>query len=223
MKNEINLLKNYPKTNRDLKQRLEHKSKHDQEIAKKFGYDFFDGERRFGYGGYNYNEKFWKNVIPDFIEYYKLNNDSSILDVGSGKGFMLYDFLKYLPKSKLRGIDISQYAYDNCINEMKEHLDVGNAVNLPYEDNSFDLVISIVTLHNLKIDDLKKALNEIQRVSKKDSFITLDAFSNDIEKEAMEAWNLTAETVMHTKDWIDFFRDAGYTGDYYWFMPISKN
>ena len=154
-----------------------------------------------------------KGIFEDFIGMWDNSVDEDICK----------ELIKYYDWTIKNNYNISQYAYDNCINEMKEHLDVGNAVNLPYEDNSFDLVISIVTLHNLKIDDLKKALNEIQRVSKKDSFITLDAFSNDIEKEAMEAWNLTAETVMHTKDWIDFFRDAGYTGDYYWFMPISKN
>ena len=35
----------------------------------------------------------------------------------------------------------------------------------------------------------------------------------------MEAWNLTAKTVMHVDEWKSFFAEVGYTGDYYWFIP----
>jgi len=219
MGKEINLLKNYPRTVRDTSLRQKNKSESDQEIARRFDYDFFDGERKYGYGGFNYNEKYWKNVIPDFIDFYSLNNDSSILDIGCGKGFMIYDFLKYLPEINIKGIDISEYAIKNCKEEVKDNLIIGDAKNLPFDDNSFDLIISIVSIHNLGINDCSKSLSEINRVSKKNSFITVDAYKTEEEKQLMHDWNLTALTIMSCNEWVSFFKENNYKGDYYWFKP----
>ena len=219
MGKEIDLMKSYPKTKRDLSKRLEEKTEQDRIIARKFGKEFFDGDRRAGYGGYYYHPRFWERVVLDFKEYYNLSSESKILDIGCAKGFMLYDFARLIPGITVRGIDISKYAIENAKEEIKEFVQVGNAVDLPFEDNSFDLVISITTLHNLEKENLKKALQEIMRVTKKDAFITVDAYRNEEEKRRMEAWNLTALTVMHTKEWERFFKEVGYSGDYYWFIP----
>ncbi|RXJ93841.1 methyltransferase type 11 [Malaciobacter molluscorum] len=216
---EIDLMKNYPKTKRDLTKRLEEKTSEDRALARKFGKEFFDGERSHGYGGFQYNPRFWEPVIPTFKEFYNLNENSKILDIGCAKGFMLYDFKRLIPGIKVKGLDISQYAIENAKEEVKNNLQVGNAIELPFEDNSFDLVISITTLHNLNKEDMKKALKEIMRVTKKDAFITLDAYKDDDEKRKMEAWNLTALTMMHVQEWKKFFEEAGYNGDYYWFIP----
>ena len=132
---------------------------------------------------------------------------------------MLYDLKKNIPGIKVNGIDISEYAIKNSLKEIKEDLIVGNATNLPYEDNSFDVVISINTVHNLDIENCAKALKEIQRVSKKHSFITVDAYRNDKEKESMYAWNLTAKTIMSVEEWVNFFDKNDYKGDYFWFIP----
>ena len=132
---------------------------------------------------------------------------------------MLYDLKKNIPGIKVNGIDISEYAIENSLKEIKEDLIVGNATNLPYEDNSFDVVISINTVHNLDIENCAKALKEIQRVSKKYSFITVDAYRNDKEKELMYAWNLTAKTIMSVEEWVNFFNKNDYKGDYFWFIP----
>ena len=115
MGKEINLLKNYPKSNRNINERLESKTEENRNIARKFDKEFFDGDRSTGYGGFKYNEKYWKNVVKDFKDYWKLKDDSSILDVGCAKGFMLYDFKKILPNLKVKGIDISKYAIENSI------------------------------------------------------------------------------------------------------------
>ena len=131
---------------------------------------------------------------------------------------MLFDFLQFLPSLKVTGIDISEYAIENSIKEIKQFQQVADARELPFEDNSFDLAISINTLHNLDREGCAKGLSEIERISKK-RFITVDAYSNDDEKIAMEGWNLTALTVMHVDEWKDFFKENGYTGDYYWFIP----
>ncbi len=216
---EIDLLKNYPKSKRDISKRLEYKSEEDRLIARKFDKEFFDGERKHGYGGFSYNEKYWRNVINDFIQYWKLNNESSVLDIGCAKGFMLYDLSLALPKIKYAGIDISKYAIENSIDAVKDNLSVGNATKLPYEDKSFDVVISINTLHNLEESDFKIAVNEINRVSKKFSFITVDAYRNEEEKEKINAWNLTAKTIKSTEKWKEFFKEINYKGDFYWFIP----
>ncbi len=219
MGQEIDLLKNYPKTKRDLEKRLNEKTEEDRAIAKKFEREFFDGERRTGYGGFQYNPRFWQPVVPTFKDFYKLNKNSSILDVGCAKGFMLHDFKKLIPGIKVSGIDISNYAISNCIETVKSDLRVADARDLPFEDNSFDLVISITTIHNFDIEGCKTALKEIERVSKKDSFITVDAYHNENEKKIMQAWNLTAETILHVDDWKKLFNEARYKGDYYWFIP----
>ena len=172
-----------------------------------------------GIGGFYYNPKFWQQVMPDFISHFNLTKNSKILDVGCAKGFMLYDFTRFIPGIEVKGIDISQYAIDNCIPEIKENLTVANALELPFDDNQFDLVISITTVHNLEIEECKKSIKEISRVSKKNSFITVDAYRNEEEKKAMMDWNLTAKTILHVDDWKKMFEEIGYKGDFYWFVP----
>lgn len=216
---EINLMEKYPQTKRNPNERLERKTREDETTAKKFGKDFFDGNRKYGYGGYNYNPKFWSGVVRDMIDYYGLKSGQKILDVGCAKGFMLFDFMEALPGISIRGIDVSSYAIKNSKPEVKPFLSVGNAKNLEnFKDKEFDLVISINTIHNLPLEGCKQSLREIQRVGR-DAFITVDAWRNEDEKERMNNWNLTAETFMHVNEWKKLFDEVGYFGDYYWFIP----
>lgn len=216
---EIDLLKNYPKSKRKLDERAAKKTVSIRSVARLFGKEYFDGPRDYGYGGYQYNSRFWQPVLPDFVKKYHLGSRSSILDVGCGKGFMLYDFSKLIPGITLMGLDVSPYALEHAMEEMKPHLVLGNARNLPFASKSFDLVISINTIHNLPPEECKTALKEIMRVTKKDAFVTVDAFRNGEEKKRMDDWNLTALTYMSAHEWKQFFREAGYRGDYYWFIP----
>ena len=216
---EINLLESYPQAKRNVSERGNIKTDEDKKIARQFGKEFFDGDRRYGYGGYSYDSRFWELVVPDFQKQYSLNDSSSILDVGCGKGFMLFDFSRLIPGITVSGIDISEYAIKNSMSEVKEHLRVGCASKLPYEDNTFDVAISINTIHNLDRDKCKLALQELERVSKVGSFVSVDAYRTEEEKKRMEDWNLTAKTFMHVDEWKVFFAEAGYTGDYYWFIP----
>ncbi len=219
MENEINLMVNYPQSKRNLKERSNERTEEDRCIARRFDKEFFDGDRRHGYGGYQYHSRFWQLVIPTFRDYYNLTAESRILDVGCGKGFMIYDFTRIIPGISITGIDISEYAIANVKKEIKSYVQVADARQLPFEDNSFDLVVSITTLHNLKREDCQKSLQELERVSRGNKFITVDAYRNDDEKKCMNMWNFTALSYMHVDEWKKFFKDAGYTGDYYWFIP----
>ncbi len=216
---EINLLENYPKSKRNLDERQERKTPEVQRIARQFGKEFFDGDRLYGYGGYQYHPRFWQPVVPVFQNHYGLTQESRILDVGCAKGFMLHDFLQLIPGIKVRGIDISEYAIENAVADMKPFVQVADAKKLPFADQSFDLVISINTIHNLPFEECKQALREIGRVTRQDAFITIDAFRTPQEKRLMDMWNLTAKTYMSVDDWISLFKVVGYKGDYYWFIP----
>jgi SAM-dependent methyltransferase len=219
MGREIDLMVNYPKTKRDPKARAETKTPEDRALARQFGKEFFDGDRRHGYGGYHYYPRFWQPVVPTFRDHFGFTSASSLLDVGCGKGFMLHDIAELIPGTTVRGVDVSEYAIDNCIEDMNPFVSVADARALPFDDDAFDVVISINTLHNLDRDDCALGLCEVERVARGASYITVDAYRTEEEREQMEAWNLTALTVMHVDKWKSFFEEVGYTGDYHWFMP----
>lgn len=216
---EIDLLANYPKSKRDTTGRSEIMSDEVKAVARQYGKDFFDGDRLYGYGGFHYNPRFWTPVIPDLKRHFNLTPFSSLLDVGCAKGFMLHDMREGIPGINVSGIDISDYAIEHAKEEVKPLLQVADAMDLPYEDNQFDVVMSINTVHNLEKEDCAKALQEIMRVSKGNAFITVDAFRNEQEQERMMQWALTAKTILHVDEWKSFFKEVGYTGDYYWFIP----
>jgi SAM-dependent methyltransferase len=219
MGEEIDLLAHYPRTKRDIAERGQTKTEEDRWIARRFGKEFFDGERRHGYGGFHYHPRFWQPVIPALENYYGLKAGSRVLDIGCAKGFFLYDLIQMIPGIIARGVDVSQYAIEEAAEEIRPLVSVGDARSLPFADNTFDLVISINTIHNLDGGDLIAALREIDRVSCKDAFVTVDAYRNEKEKEAMYAWNLTAKTILHVDEWRELFERVGYRGDYYWFVP----
>jgi ubiquinone/menaquinone biosynthesis C-methylase UbiE len=202
---------------RDYDKRAKEKTTKAIKIAREYGKEFFDGNRLFGYGGYSYDGR-WVKVAEKMKEYYQLDEKAGILDVGCAKGFLLHDFKNAMPESTVAGIDISKYAIDCSMEMVKPFLKVACAETLPYPDKSFDLVLSLTTIHNLKLEPLKNALREIQRVSKKNSYITVDAWRNDQEKENLKKWILTAETALHVDDWVKLFDEVGYTGDYGWFI-----
>jgi ubiquinone/menaquinone biosynthesis C-methylase UbiE len=188
----------------------------DKRISKQFGRDYFDGDRRHGYGGFSYHHRFWTETVKCIRDYYKLPDNAAILDIGCAKGFMLYDFMQLMPTARLAGIDISSYAIENALDAVKPLVRVGNAKSLPFPDQSFDLVLAINTIHNLPYDECKQSLREIQRVSRRNAFVMVDAYRTEEQRVAMLAWVLTAETMLHVDQWLQLFAEAGYAGDYYW-------
>lgn len=209
----------YPASNRPIEERGRLVSEEHRKIARKFSREYFDGERLFGYGGYQYHPRFWQATVRRFRDYYRLSEEVSILDVGCAKGFMLHEFKELMPGITIAGIDISEYAIMEAIETVKPFLRIGNAKKLPYEDKSFDLVVSINTIHNLPLEDCKQALYEIQRVSRRYMFITVDAWKTQEQLQQLIKWNLTALTYLHVDAWKKLFAEVGYRGDYYWFIP----
>lgn len=175
---EINLLATHPKANRDYDKRVQEKTAEIIRIAKKFGKDFFDGDRKCGYGGYKYDGR-WKAVAQKMKEHYQLPEDYAILDIGCAKGFLLHDFKELVPNCTVAGIDVSEYAIENAMPSVKPYLKVASAERLPYPDRSFDLVVSINSIHNLSLVPLKVALKEVERVSLAHNYITVDAWRNE--------------------------------------------
>lgn len=215
---EINLLDLYPKSKRPIEERGNQITEEHRRVARQFGKEYFDGERLYGYGGYNYHPRFWTDTVKRFRDHYGLVEDAAVLDVGCAKGFMMHDFKVLMPRMTIKGLEVSQYAFEHAAEDMKPFITLGNAKRLPYPDNSFDLVISINTIHNLALEECKQALAEIQRVTRRHAFITVDAWRNEDERVRMLKWNLTALTYMHVGDWVQLFAEVGYKGDYYWFI-----
>ena len=216
---EIDLLANYPRTKRNVEERSLAKTEADRALARQFGKAFFDGDRSHGYGGFSYNPRFWQPVVPVFQRHFDLKAGDSMLDVGCAKGFMMKDMAEGVPGLVVKGIDVSDYAIENALPDMRAHVQVANAVSLPFADASFDVVISINSIHNLAREECGKSLREIERVARRGAFITVDAYRNEEERLRMDAWNLTAQTIMHVDEWKSFFAEVGYTGDYGWFIP----
>ena len=218
MQREIDLLKFYTKSKRPIEELGNLVTDIDRAVARKFDVEYYDGDRLTGYGGYGYSPRFWTDTVAHIVDVYSLSNDSKILDIGCAKGYMMYDLSLLIPEAEIKGVDISQYAKDHAIEPMKENIVVSNANNLPFPDDYFDLVIAINTLHNLPLIDCKQAFREINRVTKNNSFVMNDAWKDDKGKRAMLKWNLTALTYMSCDEWLNFFKEVEYKGDYYWFF-----
>lgn len=184
-----------------------------EKVAKEYGYDYWDGDRKYGYGGYRYDGR-WRKVAENMADYYHLKPGHKVLDVGCGKAYLLYELTQVVPGLIVEGIDISEYAVEHAKEEVKEYLRVGDAQELKYEDNFFDLVLSLATLHNLKIFDLEKAVKEIQRVSRGSSYIMVESFRNEREEVNMLYWQLTCSSYYAVDEWEWLYKRWGYTGDY---------
>ena len=183
-------------------------------LAKKFDYDYWDGDRRICYGGYKYIEGRWEKVARQINQVYQLPDSPKILDIGCGKGYLLFDFLKIIPNAEIYGLDISEYAIKNAKEEIKPLIHHGNATDLPWEDNYFDLVISINTLHCLEAYDLEIALREMERVGKDKKYLCVESYRDEEEKANLLYWQVTCEAFNTPKEWQWWFKKTGYTGDY---------
>ncbi|MFC6856776.1 class I SAM-dependent methyltransferase [Marivibrio halodurans] len=183
------------------------------EVAIQFGYDYWDGDRLTGYGGYKYDGR-WRKVADAMVESYGIKPGMRILDVGSGKGFLLHDFTESVPGVEVAGIDISSYAIEHTMDSVKPNCQVGSAAELPWPDDYFDLVISINTLHNLYLPDLWSAFQEIERVGRVAKYICVEGYRNEREKVNLMYWQLTCRAFHTPEEWRFLFEKTGYSGDH---------
>ena len=183
------------------------------EISRRFDKDYWDGDRKYGYGGYNYDGR-WVAVAERLAAHYGLRPGARILDVGCAKGFLLHDLLKAVPGVSVAGLDISGYALDHALEDVRSRVARGTAAHLPFADKSFDLVVSINTLHNLRVTELDSALREIERVGRGAKYIVVDTFRNEREKVNLMYWQLTCQCFYAPEDWQWWFDRTGYSGDY---------
>jgi ubiquinone/menaquinone biosynthesis C-methylase UbiE len=202
-------------TSRDYVQRVvEYDKAECAEIAIQYGKDYWDGDRQYGYGGYKYDGR-QRATAEAMAKHSGIKPGDKILDVGFGKGYLLYEFTQVVPGVEVAGIDISQYGLDNAKEEVKPFLQTGNAISLPFEDNTFDFVVSITTLHNLYNYELNQAVKEIERVGKGNKkHIAIESYRNEREKANLLYWQLTCRSFYTPKEWEWVFDQCGYTGDY---------
>lgn len=181
--------------------------------AKCFDRDYWDGDRRHGYGGYHYDGR-WRAVADSIRDHYGLQRGQRVLDVGCGKAFLAYDLMQAVPGLEVYGVDISSYALRHAKPEMRGRLATATAAALPFGDSSFDLVLSINTLHNLRCFDLERALHEIERVSGGASYVCVESYRNEEEKVNLLYWQLTCESFYAPEEWLWWFERCGYRGDH---------
>jgi len=211
---ELNLLKTYPKAVRDIAGRL-HDKEANRALALKFGFEYFDGPREQGYGGYRYDGR-WVPIAKTFVDHFGLKPGDRVLDVGCAKGFLVKDLADVCPGLEVYGLDISEYALTHAHGDVAGRVLRGSCDKLPFGDRVFDAVICINTIHNLEPIRSADAIRELQRVSKGQGFIQVDAYRSAAERQLFEDWMLTAKTYSMPQDWEALFASCGYTGDYYW-------
>jgi SAM-dependent methyltransferase len=209
---EINLLDTYPRSKRQFgRSSLPGKP----EIAKRFGREYFDGDRTQGYGGYRYDGR-WVPIAARIRDHYGLTSGQRVLDVGCAKGFLLHDLRAAVPSLSITGLDVSMYALTHAMADTHGRLVRGSADRLPFRDGTFDLVLSINVLHNLERERCITALREIARVGRGRSYVQVDSWLSEEQRENLAQWVLTAVTYYDPEGWRELFGEAGYQGDYFW-------
>jgi protein-L-isoaspartate(D-aspartate) O-methyltransferase len=183
------------------------------DLALKWDVEYWDGDRRTGYGGMKYDGR-WRKVADLMVAHYGLKPGDKVLDVGCGKGFLLHDLTQAVPGLEVTGLDISRYALDRAMPEVKDWLVEGHASRLPFADASFDFVFSINTLHVLPCFELDVALREMMRVGKKHRYLCVESWRNESEKANLLYWQLTCRAFFAPDEWEWWFKQTGYTGDH---------
>lgn len=193
---------------------LEYPKARAAQLCKDWGFEYWDGDRRVCYGGYRYMPGRWAPVGQAMIDHYGLKPGDKILDIGCGKGFQLHELTQLMPGIEVYGVDVSEYAILNAKEEVKDRLQVCSATSLPFPDSYFDFVFSLNVFHNLPNYQLDKALREMERVGRKNKYLCVESFRNEVEKVNLLYWQVTCSAFCSPEEWGWWFKTTGYTGDH---------
>jgi ubiquinone/menaquinone biosynthesis C-methylase UbiE len=214
MVREFNLLGKIPKVTRDVSGRQPDKERA-RELALRFGFEYFDGSRKQGYGGYHYDRR-WQPIARRAIKHWNLKAGDRVLDIGCAKGFFVKDLREALPGLDVVGVDVSDYALENAHPDAKPYLKKASCDALPFEDKAFKVAFAINTIHNLDRGGCRRSLREIERVAPGGGFVQVDAYRTEEERDYFLDWMLTAKTYDTPLGWLKLFDQAEYTGTYWW-------
>jgi len=160
----------------------------------------------------------WRTSVsaPDFFDFVnwlkKEKISGNALDIGCGGGRHAIVLAK--EGFEVYGIDFSKSAIEVAKNNAekasvgkKTFFQVGDALNLPYNSNFFDVINDDGCLHHISKDDWRKYLQNITRVLKKGGILRVKAFSKNCNfyeenkpKESKDHWILVPN-----KDYTYFF------------------
>ncbi len=140
---------------------------------------------------YNGGRKLSKEIIEKTAKFSKVVEEGKVLDIGCGSGALTIAVAKENPKSYVIGLDRwgKEYASFNkelCeinakiedVSDRTEFIE-GNAVKLPFEDESFDAIVSNYCIHNIPLRNRQEILLEALRTLKKGGTFALhDIYSN---------------------------------------------
>ena len=204
----------HTQTRRDYLGRMTDQKVQCMRKAKEYGRDYWDGDRRYGYGGYRYIPGRWRPVAEALIRDYDLRPGDGVLDVGCGKGYLLYELQLLMPQLRLVGFDISPHALSDAHPDFRGTLVQHRAQDpQPFRDKEFALVISLACLHNLRLFELQTALAEVQRVGR-NGYVMVESYRDEQELFNLQCWALTAQSFLDTEEWVWLYQHFGYTGDY---------
>lgn len=176
-----------------------------------YGRHYWDDEQYgVGYGGYRYDGRY-AGCVDRMIAHYGLPIGSSVLEIGCAKGFILFEFFKR--GMKVAGIDLSAYAVENAVPEVKPFIVNGSCERLPWPADSFDFVYSKETLPHLSEAQLVPAVAEAKRVCKNDNIFFEVQVGNDEEAQQLfKAWDETHQTAKSADWWRRFFSEQEFRG-----------
>lgn len=184
-------------------------AKRDDFVA--YGRHYFDDEDYgVGYGGYRYDGRYASSV-DKMIAHYGLQPGASVLEMGCAKGFVLVEFLKR--GMKVAGIDLSAYAVENAVPEVKPFLVNGSCDRLPWPAKSFDFVYSKETLPHLSETQLVAAVAEAKRVCRTDAiFFEIQVGNDEDARRLITAWDETHKSVKSAEWWRSFLAEHDFHG-----------
>lgn len=219
---EFNALAGYPEPKNPRVADPGERDIHARIIASSREKEFFDGERKYGYGGFNYDGR-WQQIARNIMEFYQLPPNAKILQILCEKGFLLHDFKTQFPQTTVIGTETSQYAKENAMATVKDNIVNAHVTKLPFKDNEFDFIIAIGALYIVPLSETIQGIREIERVGKGKSFITLASGENEREIQVFRDWSLLSSSVHLKQDWLEVLKHAGYRGDYKFTTMKSLN